>query len=91
MGCVAGLTATFEKQEDERGKQGGRKAGREEGREEGREGKGNYINKLPINRKAAITRICFRNVCTKHVTVLLDMSILQILNRIIHTHVPTAT
>ena len=54
MGCFAGLTATFEKQEDERGKQGGRKAGREEGREEGREGKGNYINKLPINRKAAI-------------------------------------
>ena len=54
MGCVAGLTATFEKQEDERGKQGGRKAGREEGREEGREGKGNYTNKLPINRKAAI-------------------------------------
>ena len=53
-GYVAGLTATFEKQEDERGKQGGRKAGREEGREEGREGKGNYINKLPINRKAAI-------------------------------------
>ena len=51
---MAGLTATFEKQEDERGKQGGRKAGREEGREEGREGKGNYINKLPINRKAAI-------------------------------------
>ena len=34
------MTATFEKQEDERGKQGGRKAGREEGREEGREGNG---------------------------------------------------
>ena len=34
MGCFAGLTATFEKQEDERGKQGGRKRGRERGQGE---------------------------------------------------------